>query len=142
MPGLELNIEVPVVQRIVDSLNQVPESARAGVLDALKTVRDLVRGNTPWKSGHLKESWSEVEFLEGGLSFSAEFGNPVDYAETVEHGDYPRVGPRTVAMDGHIFSRQAPGGMIAPIMGDEAKINMIIDLVLAQIIRGIESVRT
>lgn len=147
MPDVELRIDVPVVQPIIDALLQVPAAARAGVLDALNTLRDLVRGRTPVgapnrpTSGHLKDSWSNVEFLGGGLSFSGEFGTDVEYADTLERGLYPRVGPRTVASEGGIYSRQAPGGIIAPIAGDQQKIDMVIDLVLAQIIRGIESVR-
>jgi hypothetical protein len=136
---MDVTVQVDTTQKIVDTLGRVPAAARAGVLDALNSLRDLVRGRTPYKSGHLKGSWSNVEFLDGGLSYSGEFGTGVDYAEILEHGLYPRVGQRTIESGGRIYSRQAPGGMIEPILENPALVDAAIDLVLNQIIRGLES---
>ncbi len=143
---MDVEVQVESTQRIVDALNRVPDAARAGVLDALNTLRDMVRGRTPIgapdrrTSGNLKRSWSTVEFIGGGLSFAGQFGTDVPYAETLELGLYHGVGPRTVAEGGGVYSRQAPGGMIAPIIGDEQRVNAVVDMVLAQIIKGLQGV--
>lgn len=138
---IEFNVQVDtaILEKVRAALVRVPDAHRAGVLEAAKTLRLLALGRTPVGiapgSPHLKKEWSNVEFEAGGFSF----GNPVDYGEILERGTYPRVGPRTVATDGGIYSRQAPGGILRPLLEDQAQIEAIVDLVLNTIIRGIES---
>lgn len=126
-----------VLERVRTALEAVPAAYQAGVLEAAKTLRLLFLGRTPYKSGHLKREWSNVEYVAGGFSF----GNPVEYADTIERGAYPHVGPRTVAVDGGIYSRQAPGGIMRPILEDPSQIEAVVNLILNTIIRGIEGAR-
>lgn len=128
-----------MVGRVRAALERVPDAHRAGVLEAAKTLRLLGLGRTPVGiapgSPHLKKEWSNVEYEAGGFSF----GNPTPYAGVIEEGTYPHAGPRTIAVDGGVYSRQAPGGILAPLLRDESQMEAIVDLVLKTIIRGIES---
>lgn len=80
----------------------------------------------PGHPGMAKASWGQVEQVSGGFTF----GNPVAYVEALEKGLYPKVGKRTVALAGGIFSQQAPGGIVKPLIEDEAFMtNLIVRLV-------------
>lgn len=111
------------VRRIFDNL---PEAIEVSIRDIATTLRNLVIGQTPVgirpNSPRMKQSWSDVERTATGFAFS----NPKDYASVLEEGRYPGVGPRTVATEGGIFSRQAPGGIIGPLLEDQARIESII----------------
>lgn len=141
---IETNIQIEneIIQQIVTALGQVPDSAMDGIRQATETMRRLSLGRTPIgvspTSPHLKREWSNVEYQTGGFSF----GNPVDYSDTIEQGLYHRPGPRTVEQDGRVYSRQAPGGIIAPLMADEQTLQGVVNVVLQAIIRGLERVRT
>lgn len=123
------------VRRILDGL---PEAVRVAAEDIATTLRNLVIGRTPVgirpNAERMKFSWSDVERTEGGFTF----GNPKDYAPVLEEGRYPGVGPRTVAASGGIFSRQAPGGIIGPLLEDQARIDQIILGVAQELERQID----
>ncbi len=65
---------------------------------------------------HLQDKWViDIEPNGRGATISTD----VFYAPALEFGDwYPGVGPRTVATAGGIFSKQAPGGIIKPLIDD------------------------
>lgn len=142
MIEVDIQIEQAVVERIVQALGQVPEAALSGIQQATQTFRLLAEGRTPVGvepgSPHLKREWSNVAFQDGGYSF----GNPVGYGEVIETGAYPGVGPRTVAEGGRIYSRQAPGGILAPLLQDEAVLQGVVNTVLNAIIKGLERAGT
>jgi hypothetical protein len=58
---------------------------------------------------------------------SIEISNNLPYAGPIEKGSklgerpWPSAGPLTLVMGGRVFSKQAPGGMIGPILKDTAK---------------------
>lgn len=142
---IELNVDAQGVQQIRDALQNLPEAIDAAVEDVAKTMRELVLGRTPVgepgrdpHSGQLKRSWSDVRRSEGGFSFSTD----LFYATTLEEGLYERVGPRTMAAaspggGSGIFSRQAPGGIIAPLLEDEGVLRRVAELVVEQILKGV-----
>lgn len=69
------------------------------------------------------------------------FGTDRPYATTLEEGRYSGIGPRTVRHGSGIFSSQAPGGMIQPILDDEQFMRQMAELVVSEMIRGMDSVR-
>jgi len=93
--------------------------------DPAKTLRNQALGNTPWKTGALKKSWSPLQKHAQGLSFQTD----KPYAMVIEEGLYKGVGPRTIQMSKGIFSRQAPEGMLEPLMTEE-NIRRVTDAIL------------
>ena len=142
MIEVDVQVEQAIFDRVMEALGQVPEAALAGIRQAAETIKILALGRTPVgvspTSPHLKPAWSNVAFQDGGYSF----GNPTAYANTLEQGAYPGVGPRTVAVGGGIYSRQAPGGILAPILEDQAVLEGVVNTVLNAIIRGLERAGT
>lgn len=132
--GVSVRTEgIPELER---ALQELPQMWDVAIEDFAETLRSLVLGRTPVFTTALKKSWSEVTREAGGFTF----GTDLDYAEILEEGGYTRVGPRTVSVAGGIYSRQAPGGIIGPIVDDAALINRLAEEVVKEIERGIESV--
>lgn len=94
-------------------------------------IRELVIARTPVDTGAAKGGWSELYTAPEGLSFT----NPVKYIDILESGLYPRVGPKTVAFEDGIYSSQAPGGMITPIIEDSALIDGMVNEVADKLLR-------
>lgn len=139
---VEVNVLVDNLQPLIDALMQVPMSARKGIEDAIFSIRRKVIDRTPiGATGNLKRAWSGVEYAAGGLSFgdsTYQFGNPLHYAEIIERGLFKRIGPRTIEVDGGIYSRQAPGGMIRPIIEDKAVLEAVAQQFIDAITRELE----
>jgi hypothetical protein len=115
---------------------EVPDALRAAVGDIALTLKNLARGRSPYKTGFFKRSWSDVTpLLAGGYSFE----NPAGYGDILEEGLYPRVGPRTVAHEGRIYSRQAIGGILGPMIEDETLVDRITDRVIEEFNRIAEN---
>jgi hypothetical protein len=127
---LELNINVEGIESIQSLLSGVPGMFDLAVQDVAKTLRNLVIGRTPVLTGALKKSWSTVSRTSVGFTF----GTDLDYAQILEEGLYRGVGPRTVASGSGVFSRQAPSGIIGPLLEDER----MIDRVATEIVRELE----
>jgi hypothetical protein len=124
------------------ALADFPAAIRAAVQDSAITFRKMALGNSPVGDpkkdphyGQFKGSWSDITYEAGGWSFE----NLTPYGEVLDLGGYRGVGPRTVASTGGIFSRQAPYGVLSPLLADEALkeaiMNGIVDK-LSQVMRG------
>lgn len=141
------NIDLQITQsdftHLIDALgSSVDEAIETAKMDAAKTLKNLVLGGSPVgirkkKEGEsrLKWSWSEISKVDDG---SLTFGTPAPYATVLETGSYPGVGPRTIEVGEGIFSRQAPGGMIAPILDTESVIDDIIEQIGETLKKGVE----
>lgn len=116
------------VLRIID---RMPVIARLALRDAAVTLRGQVAGTTPVDTGMLQLGWSQVQYTMSAMSFS--FNNAVPYAHILEEGLYPNAvpGPRTTGVAGAMFSRQAPSGMLAPWIDDQAKVAQLVDWVIS-----------
>lgn len=76
-----------------------------------------VRAASPVDTGRFRKSWG-TPFRNAEYSYVLETGAP--YATVIEYGRWPGVGPRTVkGPDGGIYSRQAVGGVLRHVLGDE-----------------------
>lgn len=109
-------------------------AVQSALKEATERLRDIIVERTPVDTGHFKRSWSSVSFMSGGLSFSAD----VSYAHVLEEGLYPSVGPKTVAFAGGIYSSQAPGGIIGPVVESDLVVSQIAELIAAHILKGID----
>lgn len=103
----------------------------------INIVRGLVIERTPvgdpktdWHYGQLKASWSTIQKTEGGFSFST----GIPYAVILEKGLYKNVGPRTVAAADGIFSSQAPGGIVTPIVTDPKLMAYIVNSIVSKLV--------
>jgi hypothetical protein len=106
------------------------------IRDAAITLKNLVMGRSPVgigpTSGTFKSGWGNVLPVQsGGISYAVE--NPVDYGIILEEGLYHQVGPRTMMHGGQIYSRQAVGGVMAPLIEDEAIVQRVLDQIVARI---------
>lgn len=137
MPA-ETRLRIDGIEEAVKVLAAVPKAVKAAIGDAATTMRNLALGRTPYRTGHLKRGWGAVRPTAKGFSFS----NPVEYAGILEEGLYPSVGPRTIALAGGIYSRQAPGGMLTPLLENEEILNRVLDVIVRSILEGLTSGRT
>lgn len=127
----DINFKIDGIEELQKMLGELPASVLDSVRDFAITFRNLVRGRTPYVSGHAKQSWSDVEYQSGGFTF----GSDAPHIKVLEEGLYKTLGPRTVDVGGDIYSRQAPGGIIAPLIEDEETIADLLDLVVQEIKR-------
>lgn len=130
---IELQIKTDDLLPLARKLRKSPELLGDVAQDVAVTVRRLVQGRTPVKSGTMKRSWSPVQAETSGFSFSSN----VPYASVLEDGLYPSVGPRTVSYEGGVYSKQAPGGMISPVINDDKVMQQVVNGVLKAMAAGI-----
>ncbi len=88
----------------------------------VRTPRDEItkRGKAKTWEEHIQTSW-QTEIEKIGWRASVFTDSP--YGPTLEEGKYRGVGPRTQAGEGGIFSRQAVGGIIAPLLNDPKELD-------------------
>jgi hypothetical protein len=135
----DLNIQIESLAGIRRALEKTPELIELLIEDTATTLRNLVIGGTPvGDTGDLKKSWSAVERTATGFTF----GTDKDYATVLEEGGYTGVGPRTIALADGIFSRQAPGGIIAPLLQDEQVMDKILKRIASELVRSISRAAT
>lgn len=145
---IESRVHVDGLEQLRLALQNIRPAVQAALDDVAHTMRSLALGRTPvgirkGHSGTLKRSWGRVERASGGYSF----GNVAPYAHVLEEGLYPGLGPRTTLTSGGgmargfgIYSKQAPGGILSPLLDDESVLQRVADLVANEIVRGINRV--
>lgn len=132
------------VQEIRAILARIPDALNTAAEDTAKTIHQLALGRTPVgdeatdpHSGQAKRGWSDVQ--RQGMSGGFAFENPIDYTTILEEGGYKNVGPRTVSEGGKIYSRQAPGGILKPLVDDPQVLDDIADLVAEKLIEAMRA---
>jgi len=108
-------------------------------------VRDLVRDKTPYRrdkkkgyGGHIQESWV-TDYDPSGMG--AIIGTGSRYGPVLEEGLYLGLGPRTeIGPDGGIYSSQAVGGMIAPLLADPDGLDEAFEALMAEMGKGMGGV--
>ncbi|MBI4962499.1 MAG: HK97 gp10 family phage protein [Desulfomonile tiedjei] len=111
----------------------LPRAINLGLHDFMRTMLGEIQGRSPYWTGALTRSWKE-ETTEKGFTV----GTDLPYAIVLEEGRYKGVGPRTAASGGGIYSRQAVGGIIAPLLRNDKLIDKCLDIVIEQIQKQIE----
>jgi hypothetical protein len=112
------------------------------VYDVAIKIKDNLQGKTPVSSKggstdkddkkqdvyHMKDHWSNIftpyDSASGSvLRTEVVFENPTHYGPMLEFGLYPsewiHPGGKLVAVAGGVFSTQAPGGILTPLIQDE-----------------------
>lgn len=94
--------------------------------------------------GKLKRSWSKPA-KTGPLLYS--FKTSVPYARILEEGLYPKEMVVTTRKDGTpgrlhffqggVYSKQAPGGIVGPILQDTTRRKQLADLIAQQMVANI-----
>jgi hypothetical protein len=135
------------VWEILNKLDDIEVVFHSGVKDTAISLRTLVEARTPmgtkgpmsepgYQPGTLRKSWGRVREYRGGFTFE----NIAGYADILEYGLYERVGPRTMQSPSGIFSKQAVGGMLRPMIDDPQVVSdfldLIVDRVIKEIVRG------
>lgn len=131
---INADIQTEGVELVLKILRSIPGAIDSGMEMSADTLRKLAVGRTPFATGYLKRRWGRVERQRGGFSFT----NPVYYAQILEEGLYKTVGPRTVATPKGIFSRQAPSGILTPLVSDDTVLRKIAALITQELVKGIE----
>lgn len=107
--------------------------------DAQTTIKNKIQANTPIgitrTSGNLNRGWSNIKKVKGGFSFQ----NRTPYAEVLELGKYKGIGPRTESGSRKgrfgIFSQQAGGGILQPIVEDQVFVNDLVNFVANEMLK-------
>jgi len=127
------NISIEGLEDFRDDLGQIDASILDSIEEGIAWLRDAVVNRTPTDTGYAQSSWGEIERHSNGFSFS----NPVEYMSVLEKGLYPGLGPKTVIFQGGIYSSQAPGGIIAPLINDDKILGHVSDLILNGILSNV-----
>ena len=140
----EVRLSEQDLRKLEEGLLNIKPAIEEAKKDIAITLRNLVIGNTPVgirkkPSGtiRMKQSWSEpAQRGAGGLAF----GSSLPYARRLEEGTYPGVGPRTIRYGKGIYSRQAPGGMVGPVLDSNELVEKITESVTKRIMEGLRDV--
>ena len=128
---IEADIQIQGMEQIMRILRSIPAAFEAGAEDATRTMHTLAEGGTPRSQltkVHAQDQWGQIERHSGGFSFS----NPVDYMTVLEEGLYPwSQSLRTIGG----YSRQAPEGILKPLVEDESVLRRIAELIVEQLER-------
>lgn len=116
-----------------ERLSGLHDKVMKAVIEALRPgtqhLRSLVVPKTPVLTGALKAAWTEVSPTATGFSFD----NTLDYSVIIEGGGYKKVGPGTVKMGSGIYSKKAPGGMVASVFADDKLLVRIADSIARRV---------
>lgn len=116
----------------IDGLAAAREKLEDFERDAMMTVSDTLRAVTmrmygeiltrsPVDKGHYKNAWSPPDVREGEnvvtlrMSNNAKHAVPVTYGSEAGKRPWPKAGPKTVKQSNRVYSRQAVGGVVAPV---------------------------
>lgn len=136
---LDVSVEPSDLKKVRDTFAGIEQAIQVAEWDIGDTLRNLVFGETPVgirkkKDGilHIKDTWSEVFSVSED---SVAFGTGAGYATVLESGGYPGggKGPRTTLHEGNVYSNQAIGGMVRPVLEDEKDLEDIVDGVIDRI---------
>lgn len=146
MPELKITVQYdPALLRLDQHVQDVIDVFRGQLLSI---VKDAVINRTPVdvtskrgkKKGfgeHLQDQW-KYNLLSAG---KAEVSTDVVYGPVLEYGRYPGVGPRTVSTGTGIFSRQAAGGIIQPLLDDSSILGDAVKTAINQISQSLSAFR-
>jgi len=111
----------------LDSLaKSIPSLAKVTLYKITLDIIPELDANSPGDNGAFRAEWDfKEEKGAPGVIAQISIFNRMPYAAVIEHGSpkgrepWASVGPKTIEQDGRVWSMQAVGGVIAPVMGDE-----------------------
>ena len=101
-----------------------------------KVAADMVAAfehNSPVDSGEFRRNWDFSSISAPGILAGVSIYNTKIYGGPIEEGSpkggdpWPSAGKKTVEQDDRIWSKQAVGGVISPIIGDDIYMSNVIN---------------
>lgn len=131
---MQVSFEVHGLNELFGTIGNFEKAERAYLEQVYSLITDEVRKRTPIDvvtpkgkakefGEHIQESW----IIAVNPTVTTIFTD-VEYGETLEEGLYKKVGPRTAASAGGIYSKQAVGGMVKPLIDDEETIEGMLEM--------------
>lgn len=112
----------------------IPSFRNMAIGGIVRRLRGEVKRRTPKDTTALVQSWQD-EIGDDYISYFTD----VPYAQDLEEGLYPMVGPRTKrGDDGKIYSSQAVGGILGPLEDDAGLLDEIMNTLIEQIVGNLE----
>jgi len=121
-----MSVEITGVDEVVVKLKKVSDSIAKDADKALRrygfNLYALLRTRTPIDTGRMVGDWKTSQEKNFGSVATFKIYNNVPYAGVMEtgskagHKPWPSPGPLTTMVGGNIYSKQAPGGMVTPIL--------------------------
>jgi len=127
---IQLTLDKEDIEEFKYWVTEFPELINVYAKEVAKKLREFAVLRSPVDKGTLQTSWSEV-YKDVGGSYSFYAGVP--YAYVLELGLYPGVGPKTVAQEGQIYSTQAVGGILAPMIAEDVEGEYTLEVALSEI---------
>jgi hypothetical protein len=123
-------------QAVTKALSEANEGVLSSLRLATNFLRKLTVLRTPWVTGRTAGAWSDVEPNSGGYSF----GNPLPHTQGLEIGFEKVKNPKqTVSMGGRYYSKQAPSGIIKPLLDNPEIMNQAIMIFLNGLERSLNA---
>lgn len=112
----------------------IPPFKNMAIGGIVRRLRGEVKRRTPKDTTALVQSWKD-DIGDDYISYYTD----VAYAQDVEEGLYPKVGPRTKRGDGgKIYSSQAVGGILGPLEADTEFVDDVINTLVDQIVGNLQ----
>jgi hypothetical protein len=119
-------------EEFIRACQEMPGAIQDGLKLVTQFLRTLTVERTPWVTGRTAGAWSSIEPVDGGYSF----GNPLEHTEGLEIGFEKVKNPKnTIPMNGRFFSKQAPGGIIKPLLDNEAIMDRAVTMFMEAVVR-------
>lgn len=140
---MSVRVEVRGFDAAAERLARVEDAvSRDGLSRALRGVSlrvyTEILTRSPVDTGRYRANWSPPNVSESGDVVEAVIRNNLKYAHPVTYGSvkgqrpWPKAGPKTVEQDGRVYSSQAVGGVIDPVLDGWA------DAVMDEILKGLD----
>lgn len=155
MTDVAIKVVIQNENALKNLVTLIPEAAERALNDYIRTIKARVLDRTPVgqryqkaektkagkrfkgprgkgryvTSGNLWRSWKVDSLGLGKVSVYTD----VPYASVLEEGKYPGIGPRTSRGPGGIYSKQAVGGILGPLLEDEELIDGMVNRLVKEI---------
>lgn len=139
-----MRIDISGLDEVVERLKVIDDEgiknkAQAALDVAAFDILAVAQMRSPVDKGHFKQAWQiSQEPIEGaGVIAGKKITNTMPYSGPLEHGSpeggqpWPKAGPKTTLESGRIWSSQAVGGVVGPVLVD------IMDFAAKAVVDGI-----
>jgi len=126
-----MGVRVAGARRTTQWLGNMSATLRTGIQQELNIfgfqLLALAQTRSPVDTGRFRAAWQLFPYYGTNTIAGIMLTNNVPYAGVLEFGSpsgkkpWPSAGPKTVAVGGRVFSRQAPGGIMAPVLPNIAQ---------------------
>lgn len=137
---IKITTEPPNIGNFVEKLlsGLTTNIVEEGLKSISERIRNTIQGKSPVgigeTSGNFKRAWSGLQKVSGGYAWS----NPMSYGGTLEEGLYTGVGRRTAIKGTGIYSKQAIGGILQPLVDDDSFVNSIVQAIVDKLLIKLE----